>query len=166
MTKKLDKLKLGLMAFAAFGLTAGVASSVDASPYKRKQRITEHQYRTMKRANLRDAMRDFTRMDINRDGRLSRRDFIRYQRPQYRWQRTRTGWRRVPVRTQRVDTRKWRELRRTADVNRDRRITLSEYRRARTRGFERRIAANYIVMRTYRPNRPLPPHTPYRPARH
>lgn len=181
MTNIPNKLKLGLMAFAAMGMTAA-ASSAEARPYRpyhHKQRITKHQYRVMKRANRRKARRDFRNLDKHRNGVLTRADFVLPRRYSYRyeWRRTSHGWHRVRVRDyrrthvrhnrrqRRAMMRKWNQLRRVADTNHDNRVTRHEFIRARRLIFERKIRHHYIVMNRYRTPYRVPYQNPYRRTR-
>gem|GEM_PF-6531692 len=174
MTNTLPTIKLGLMAAAAFGMTA-VASNADAKPYwpyhRGKTRITRYQYRQMKRADRRKAHRDFRNLDKQRNGVLTRADLVPRRHRLYRYERryTNRGYRRVRdyrnrknFRRRRAGIRHWRNLRRIADRNYDGRVTRYEFTRARRLMFDSRIRRNYVVTGSYRR---APHRNPYKRTR-
>jgi len=146
-----------LLMAATFGATIlGAAATADAKPnfdpagphYKpskpynnlHKPYLSQARYQQMRASTRRKAVRDFRRIDRNRDGFITRREYrLRYRTRSSNQYRTRSTLRR--------NMRSWRILLSKADFNKDRRVSSWEMSTMRLRVFQAHVRANYSMKR-------------------
>jgi len=182
LTKTSSKLKLGLFALAAFGMTTIAAGSADAKPmrgYRGKH------VKSIKRGKLiktptpflknktRAAERDFHAMDKNNDGVITKRDFLVRVKAGTKWKRTwkrtkrgwKRGWKRVAV-YKTIVKKGYGHIIASADFNGNKRVTMAEYKRALMGRWVKQFAHSALYTTTYvsLPSHRRPRISVYKPA--